>query len=793
MAVRSAMVLMLLATLGVAGLFAAPAASSPSTTPAAAAVATPAVPSFVNDVVPVLTRLGCSAGGCHGKIAGKGGFRLSLWGFAPEVDYETIARESFGRRINPTAPQSSLLILKGSGQMPHGGGRRMEIGSPAYRLLTDWIAAGAPGPHKEEAHLQAIAVAPSHASLKLVDKAQLRVEATYSDGSKRDVTWMTRFESNDPGVASVTPDGLVVVQRHGESAVRATLAGQVEIALVTAPYEKPIPDAKFAGGNNYIDDHVMAKLREMRIEPAALCDDATFLRRVSLDLIGTLPDPAEVAAFVADTATDKRTRIVDALMQRPQFVDYWAIQFGDTLQNRKNRDHDSRGLKGVRQMHQWLRQQVATNRPWDQVAREVVTASGSAWQSPAAGWIIVAIDDARPEESDLTAAVAQTFLGTRITCARCHNHPLEKYTQDDFYHLTAFFSRIWLDRKNPDDGPTTILLSSEHGFNLARELRERQARLDAAREKNDAKQVEELQKQIESTQKQIGEESRRPAVCNQPRTGQPLSPQPLDRSDLKIEPGSDPRVALADWMTGPGKNYFARNMVNRLWRHFMGVGLVEPADDIRPTNPPSNAPLFNAMADQFIASGYDTQKLMKQIVASRAYQLASKQADASVYDTRYYSYFHPRRLEAEQMIDGISRATGVPDSFPGYPVGISAIQLADPIVDSYFLRIFGRSERTTFCACERDSDVSLPQVLHLFNGDMVVAKIKSPEGRLAALLKNPDDAAVARELFLAAVGRPPTQHEIDEVARAIAGADRREAFEDLFWALLNSKEFAFNH
>ncbi|HZT81058.1 MAG TPA: DUF1553 domain-containing protein, partial [Gemmataceae bacterium] len=444
----------------------------------------------------------------------------------------------------------------------------------------------------------------------------------------------------------------------------------------------------------------------------------------------------------------------DHLLARPEFVDYWALQLGDLFQNRRERDHDVRGTKGVRAFHDWLRRQVAANRPWDELAREVLTATGKTTDHPAVGYFVVTVGEHREaEKSEVVASVAQAFLGTRIGCAQCHNHPLEKYTQDDYYHFAGFFSRVQLRRKDPKQGPTELVVSAP----------------DPNRNKE-------------------------PVGVTQPRTGQFLKPQPLDRSPTDVRPGEDPRAKLAAWMTDPKNEQFSGAMVNRLWKHFLGVGLVEPVDDLRASNPPSNPELWAALNREFVSHKFDLKHLMRQILISRTYQLRSATRPGNAADARFYSHYYARRLPAEVLLDAISQATGVPDAFPGYPVGVRALQLPDPGLKSYFLSLFGRSERVTACACERNGEVTMPQLLHLQNGETVVQKVRSGDGRLAALLKaHKDDAKVTEELFLATLSRLPTAKELAVVKAQLADGGREEVFRDLFWALMNSKEFSFNH
>jgi demethoxyubiquinone hydroxylase (CLK1/Coq7/Cat5 family) len=717
-------------------------------------------PSFVNDVESVLTRLGCNQGSCHGKGSGQNGFRLSLRAYAPEWDHAWITREFATRRINPTNPEASLLLLKPTGQAAHEGGVLISVGSREYNVLLDWIRGGAPGIGKDDPVLRRLEVKPAAQSLKPGATQQLSVTAEYSDGKVKDVTWLAKFDSNDAGVASVSPTGLIKVERSGETAIRAMFQGQVAVAVVTAPLEQAVKAEWYQGRNNLIDEHVFRKLQELRIEPSSACDDATFIRRVYLDAMGILPTPAEMRDFVNDTAKDKRAKLIDAVLERPEFVDFWTMQLNDLLMNRKEGDHDVRGTKGVRNFHDWIRKQVAGNRPWDEMTRDLLTVSGSTHEQPAVGYFIVNVGEHREShKSTVVASAAQTFLGVRIGCAQCHNHPLEKYTQDDYYHFAGYFSRIRLDRKDPKSAPTVLSASMP----------------DAKQNKN-------------------------PVGVTQPRTGKFMVPQTLDRTPIKVEPEQDPRLALAAWMTDPKNEYFAGAMVNRIWAHYFNVGLVEPVDDLRESNPPSSPALWKALVQEFVAKKYDRKHMMRLILNSRAYQLGAATKPTNEKDLRFYSHYYARRLPSEVLHDAIYTVTGVADAFDGYPAGLRAVQIPDPGVKSKFLSIFPRSERITACACERSPDVTLVHTLHLIS-DNTWQKVRAADGRLAGLLKTRmADADLLDELFLAALSRLPKDQDRQVFAKHLAqrraevgDRGRSDAFEDIMWALLNTKEFLFNH
>jgi hypothetical protein len=771
----------------------------------AAGTSAAAAPSFRSEVVPVLTRFGCNQGGCHGKEAGQNGFKLSLRGFAPEQDYERLIVESFGRRMNHAAPELSLVLSKASGRVPHRGGELFPKDSRAYELLVKWIESGTPNVRADEPSLTGLEILGGGRRIAAGQEQQLLVRGTWSDGRSRDVTWLAKFYSNDSTVLGVSDTGKVKAKREGASTVRAHFLDKVAVTAFTIPHHREVDAALYEKRQNVLDGPLFEKLAELRIPPSQGSSDGEFLRRAFLDTTGTLPSAQEAARFLDDQAADKRTKLVDSLFERPEFVDYWAQLLGDLLQNRKERDHDVRGAKGVRAFHQWLREQVAANRPWNELARDVLTATGDTSKSPQIGYFVVTVGENRDApKSDLVSSVAQSFMGTRILCCRCHNHPEEKYTQDDYYHFAAFFSAVMLDRQRPDKAPTGLAVMTPG----EQEQRKRQADLEKQikateislsgktedEQKKIQKQIDDKRKEMEGCKKRAEEIRKAPVKVSQPRTGVALAPQPLDRTAVDMPPGEDPRKALADWMTAPGNEYFSGAMVNRLWKHFLGVGIVDPVDDLRPSNPPNNAALWKVLNQEFVGSGFNLRHVMRLILTSRAYQLTSATLPENQTDRRFYSHYYAKRMSAEVLLDAISQVTGVPDAFPGYPVGIRATQLPDPGVESHFLKLFGQSDRVTACACERNGDVTLPQLLHLQNGASVVEKIRSADGRLAKLTQEmTDNATLVETLFLTAMGRRPLESETRTVARMLEGSDRAEVIRDLFWALVNSKEFVFNH
>lgn len=767
-------------------------------------------PSFREDVLPLLTRASCNSGACHGKLAGQNGFRLSLRGYAPERDHEWITTEYGGRRIELGAPSRSLLLMKAQGVVPHDGGTRLEANSRGAELLRRWIEARAPGPLKDdvEARPASLELLPSSRLARAGDTQRLLVRARYPDGRARDVTWLSLFYSNDSSVVEVSEAGLARALRPGETVLRAHFRGLVAVAHIAIPYEREVDPALFVERRGFIDEAVFSKLEALRIPPSGPCDDATFLRRVYLDAIGVLPEPEEAVAFMADASAGKRERLIDQVLERPEWAEYWALQLADLFQNRKERDHDVRGTKGVRAFHAWLLAQLSANRSWSDIATAVLTAKGSVREAPQVGYFITTLGERdQAADSELPDSAAQALLGTRIGCARCHNHPLERYTQDDFYRFAAFFGRTGLDRKAPADGDTELRVESREERDIRRDLERWRKELAGRREKAAAsagngkepdeglsKAVEEGERRVTELESRIVEAARRRPRARQPRTGEEVEPRALDGSSLELEPAGDPREALARWMVDPRNEVFAGAMVNRIWRHLLGVGLVEPVDDLRASNPPTNQELWTGLCRHFVACNFDLKALLREVLRSRVYQLSSATLPENRADDRFFSHYQVKRLPAEVLMDAVSQVTGVPERFPGYPLGLRAVQVPDPGVGSYFLSLFGRSDRVTACACERKEDITLPQLLHLYTGEELLQKTQAPEGRLARLLESAGDGDWIGPVYLLALTRPPAADERAEISRLLEGApDRKVAAADLLWALLNSKEFTFHH
>lgn len=712
---------------------------------------TPFVWSFRNHVLPVLSKAGCNGGACHGAAAGKGGLKLTLRGYDPIADHKVLTRQAMGRRVVPGHPEESLMILKPTLALGHGGGERIKKKSADYLLLTEWIRSGAPGPKSDDPILQKLEVFPNIATLEPGDTQQILVRAWYTDGHCEDVTRWVKFGTSDSSVATVTEDGMVKVEGNGEAAITVWFSSKVTFARVVSPFSAsaPLPELrKGQAAASYIDKLIYKKLASLGIPPSPPSDDYTFIRRAYLDAAGILPTRAEVEAFVQDTSPNKRAKLIESLLSRPEFVDYWTYKWSDLFLV------SSRKLSGraMTAFYQWLRQSVAENKPWNQLARDMITATGSNLDNPAANYYVI-----HKEATDLTETTTQAFLGMSLMCARCHNHPLEKWTQHDYYQMANLFARIRLKRGDRDG--EVLVLASDTG------------------------------------------------EVNHPRLGIPLPPRPLDGQEIPLEDTRDRRQFLADWLTSPENPYFAKAIINRVWRNFMGRGLVEAEDDLRLTNPPSNQELLDALAEDFVRNGYDIKRLIRLIMNSEAYQRSAAPTGINAKDDRYFSRYLPRRLPAEVLLDAMSQVTGVPTEFGGYPKGTRAMQLRDTTIASYFLSAFGRPERVQTCSCERQQETNVTQALHLANGDTLNNKLRAKGGVIDQLVADEvEDEEILKELFLSALSREPTQSEREKLLPVLAATTpdplgdpsaqveaRRAAIEDLFWAVLTDREFLFNH
>jgi hypothetical protein len=700
----------------------------------------PAEVSFRNQVQSVLAKSGCNSGACHGAAAGKNGFKLSLRGYDPDADWFTITRQARGRRIVPSDPGRSLLLLKPTGALPHKGGVRFEVDSPDYNTIAAWIAAGAPAPKETDPRLDRLEALPAGVVLKPGDTQRLLVRAYYSDGHSDDVTRWVKFTSSDESVAQVDQSGRVKIMGSGEGVVSGWFASRIVVATITVPFTQPVAAEAFskAPRRNFIDDLVLAKLKRLNLPPSPRASDAEFLRRAFIDTIGTLPTADETRAFLEDSAPDKRDRLIDSLLARPEFVDYWTYKWSDLLLV----NTEKLAPPAMWSYYRWIRSQVAENTPWDQFARRIVTASGSTLENGAANFFAL-----HKDPLEMSETTSQAFLGMSITCAHCHNHPLEKWTNDQYYGMANLFARLKI--KNADgEGNLTVFPTTE------------------------------------------GE-------LIQPRTGRPQPPRPLDGEAIPLEATADRRLALADWLTAPENPYFSRAITNRVWANFLGVGLVEAVDDVRLTNPPSNAELLSALAKHLVENHYDLKSLMRLILQSETYQRSSQTLPENAADRRFYSCYFPRRMRAEVLLDAISQVTGTPTEFKGYAPGWRALQLPDSNVESYFLKSFGRPQRLLTCECERTNEPSMVQVLHITNGDTINQKLAAKGSRVEQLLtaKTPDDKII-EEAYLSALSRLPTDAEKQQLVSELGqvpAAEKRLAVEDLYWSLLSGKEFLFNH
>lgn len=695
--------------------------------------------SFTREIVPILTRAGCNMGSCHGAQHGRGGFRLSLLGFDPLFDHAQIVQSAEGRRVVLSDPERSILIMKPALLMEHGGGGRIKVNGREFTYFKRWLEDGAPEPSLKDPDVTNIEVWPAKRIMVPGEQQQLLVKATWKDGRVEDVTATAQFDTLNDGVAAVTPNGLVTAKDRGETHIMVRFMGQATVAQVTLPYAsyEKYPDV---ARNNFIDDKLIAKWKDLGLTPSPICADDEFFRRIHLDAIGTLPTPDDVRAFMADKSPDKRAKAIDRVLNRSEFVDFWALKWGDLL--RINRD--AMNERGMWSFHNWVRAQLRDGKPVDEMVRDIVTAEGSTYTEGPANYFMTS-----RVPSDWAETTSQLFLGVRIGCAKCHHHPFEKWSQDDYYGMTAFFVRLGTKG------------SQEFGI-FGRE------------------QVVYL--------KATGEQTH-------PRRGGVVKSRPLDGSDM--DDPIDRRVKLAEWITAHDNPFFAKNIVNRFWGYTMGRGLVEPIDDIRATNPASNPELLDALAADFVKHKYDLKHLIRMIMNSRAYQLSSIKIPANEKDVAnvHYTRYTVRRLTAEQMADALDFATGTREKYAGLPLGTRAIQLPDTGVKSYLLDVFGRPARQITCECERTTQPNIAQALHLLNGDALNKKIANRTGRIDTLLKaKKSNVQIIEDLYLSTLSRIPNQDEIDRADRWIreAGAPR-EGLQDLLWVLLNSREFMFNH
>jgi hypothetical protein len=694
---------------------------------------------FANQITPLFTKYSCNGGGCHGKSGGQNGFRLSLLGFEPKEDYEYLVKEGRMRRIFPAAPDQSLLLLKATSRLPHGGGQRIEADSPAYRLLKRWIEQGMPFGQETDPKVTHIEVLPAERLMERETTQQIVAIAHYSDGSTEDVTRTTTFDSNDGEMAEVSVTGLVTTgQLTGSVAVMARYQGNVGVFRATIPLgvkADHLPPAK-----NVVDQLVFKKLGALGLPSSLVCDDATFLRRVSVDLAGRLPTLEEAEQFLADQSPNKREAAIDRLLDSTDYADNFANKWSAILRNKRRQDGEK---PFTYSFHEWIRNSLNDNKPYDQFVREVITATGEAGKNPPVAWYRE-VKDASAQVED----TAQLFLGLRIQCARCHHHPFERWSQQDYYGFSAFFAQV---------GRKKGYIQNEDRIYHRRGT----------------------------------------ASAQNPKTGQAVKPTGLGAETLELSPDEDPRQKLVDWMAQKDNPFFSPSLVNRYWKHFFGRGLVDPEDDMRVTNPASNPELLKALAQDFTDHKFDLKNLCRTICNSSTYQLSAEPNDWNQDDKQNFSRYYPKRLNAEVLLDAIDQVTGTQTNFSGVPAGTRAIQLPDNGFNSYFLTVFGRPEASSACECERSSEANLAQSLHLLNSSEIQGKLTVGSGRAATLANDksrPHDVKI-RELYLLAFGRVPTA---EEMSIALAHIDKNQdapqrAYEDILWALINTKEFLFNH
>lgn len=706
---------------------------------------------FANQIVPIFTKAGCNSGGCHGKASGQNGFKLSLLGFEPDEDYEHLVKEARGRRVFPAAPENSLLLLKGIAAAPHGGGKRLDPKSDDYRLLVRWVAQGMPFGTDGDPKLARIEVLPKQRTMPLGGEQQLVVLAHYTDGTVLDATRSALYEPNEKSMAKAEEDGVVTLfDQPGDVAIMVRYQGKVAVFHATVPLGALVQN--LPPPRNYIDEQVFAKLKAMGMPPSESCDDATFLRRVSIDIAGRVPTLDESRRFLADTNPAKRDKLIDTLLASPEHADYFAGKWSALLRNKRTKPADAPGNFAF---YAWIRDSIRANKPFDQFAREILSASGEVTENPPVAWYRqVKEPQAQLEDS------AQLFLGMRLQCAQCHHHPFEKWSQNDYYSFSAFFTQVG---RKPTETKTNEVVFHRRGV----------------------------------------------ATATNKKTKLPVKPAALITGPLEIPPDDDPRIALADWMSAKDNPFFARTLVNRYWKHFFNRGIVEPEDDMRETNPPSNPELLDALAQRFVASGYDLKTLIRDITQSRTYQLSAVPDNYNKADRQNFSRYYAKRLTAEVLYDSVNQITRTPSNFAGLPPGTLAISLPDNSFNagSYFLTVFGRPESSSACECERTQEASLAQALHLLNAKDIQDKLAADTGAAAKLAADArSDQEKLRELYLIAYSREPDAKELalakshlEKPRKAADGQpldavkSKRQGYEDILWAVLNTKEFLFNH
>lgn len=698
---------------------------------------------FHNDLQPILTRRGCNQGACHGKARGQGGFQLSLLGFDSNYDHDAITKEARGRRVFPGAPDRSLLLTKPTGQVPHGGGVRLKADSPEYALILQWITQGMTRQADGTPALKSFAVTPNSEVLKNNQQLPLKAIAHYDDGSQRDVTSLAVFQSNETPIAAVDEDGQVTAGSiTGSTAIMARFMDRIATCDIIIPRSEVVPAKEYAQlpVNNFIDELVWKRLQKLNITPSGPCNDQVYLRRVTTDLCGRIPTPEEVQTFLEDESADKRKKLVDRLVLEPDFADHWANKWMDLL--RPNPYHV--GIKTVMSYDRWIRERFHQRMPWDQFVRELVTARGGTWRN---GAVTLFRDRRTPDE--ITTLVSQLFVGVRLDCCKCHHHPFEKWSQDDFYGFAAYFGK--LGRKGtgisaPISGSEEFIFAGKKGS------------------------------------------------VTHPVSGKTMEPKPLWGGAAVTADTLDPREVLAEWITSPDNHLFSQVMANRIWADLMGRGLVEPVDDFRTTNPATNQPLIEALGNHFRDTGFSITELMKTITASHVYQLSSLPNERNVADTRNYSRHYRHRLRAEVLLDAFVEVSGIPRTFGAMPPGTKAKQIWTHRTTSLFLDTFGRPDPNQDPPCERTKDSAVVQALHLMNSEQMFRDIQDNEGvaaRLAASESRPSE--IAEQLYRLIYGRNPVAEELELVTSVLneENADRRKSIEDFMWAMINTPEFVF--
>lgn len=697
--------------------------------------------SFRHEVMPVLSKGGCNMGACHGYSLGKNGFKLSLRGGEATQDYQAVFGDQFGRRVNLLKPSESLLLSKPIGDVPHRGGIRIAKGSLSQKILQSWIEQGAKSDLDDKAEVEFVRVFPERFVLEPGLSHRLQLVAHYTDGTTRDVTKLAIFNVNTEGVADVTDVGHVTAREMGESAVVARFERKFAAARLIVLQRKPDFKPTPVPTDHFVDQHVVAKLNDLKITPSELASDEEFLRRVSLDLIGLQPTAEDVRKFLADADPAKRTRAIDALFARPEFVDHWSLKWGDLLQNSRVRVSEP-AMYGFRE---WIRSAVASNMPLDEMTRQLLTSKGGAADNPAGAYFLISKDT-----NETLERVAEVFCGVRMLCARCHTHPFENWTQEDYYGLNSFFNQVTA--------------------------------------KNDPRMVGVPNARAVSLNLATG-------FATNPRSGQAQPPRFLGGIQPPVSTGTDRRVQFATWLTAPDNPMFARSLANRFWSYFFARGIVDPVDDLRTTNPPINPELLEALTKDFIEHRFDVRHLMRRIVTSQTYQRSSLANDSNRHDTLNFSHALPRRIPAEALLDSLVQATGVRENFGGAPAGFSAAQLPDAEINSDFLALFGKPQRADACECERDGDSNMLQALHLINGQSILRRVTDSNGRVAQLLKQTPPLSndqLIEDLYLWSLARRPTAQEIEVAKKHFAtygDQQRADAAQDLMWSLLNSRDF----